>query len=172
MRTGETEPPATYELHDAERVTVRRHTPEVLEVAAEWAAGEHPPLPHLHPHQDERFEVHEGELTVDLDGKRHVLRPGDTLDVPRGTRHRMFNSGGSTARATWQVMPAGRTAEFWAAIHEARKTKPTDAHGMLTPPAAAPILREYRDVFRLGLPDAVARPALAALSAVARLRGI
>ena len=171
MPDAETPSTTTYELHDGERVTVRRHAPEVLEVEAEWAPAAAKPLPHLHPAQDERFEILEGELTIDLDGTRHVLRAGDGLDVPRATKHRMWNSGDAVARATWRTMPAGRTAGFWQAVHEARKTKPTDAHGMLTPPAAAPILRAYRDTFRLALPDAVARPALLALSAVGRLRG-
>ncbi|MDX6727366.1 MAG: hypothetical protein QOK49_2171, partial [Baekduia sp.] len=79
----------TYVLHDAERVTVRSHTPELLEVEAEWGAGEHRPLAHVHGAQDERFVLHEGELTVDLGGERHTLRPGDALEVPRGTPHRM-----------------------------------------------------------------------------------
>jgi quercetin dioxygenase-like cupin family protein len=162
---------ATYQLHDGERVTVVRQTPDLLEVEAEWAPSATKPLAHVHPLQDERFAIHQGELTVDLGGARHVLHAGDTLDVPRGTTHRMFNSGDTPCRATWQVRPALRTAAFWQAVHEARATRPTDAHGMLTPVAAAPILRRYRDEFRMALPGPAERAGLAALAVIARLRG-
>jgi quercetin dioxygenase-like cupin family protein len=170
MLSTETNP--TYELHAAERVTVRHHSADRLEVAAEWAPAEGAkPLPHLHPAQDERFTILAGELTIDLDGTRHVLRAGDVLEVPRGTTHRMWNSGDGAARATWETMPALRTAEFWATVHEARKVRPTDGHGMLRPLAAAPILREFRDVFRLAVAGPAGGPAVAALALVGRLRG-
>jgi mannose-6-phosphate isomerase-like protein (cupin superfamily) len=159
----------TYQLHDGERLTLRGRTPELLEVEAEWGPSATKPLPHRHPGQDERFVVHEGELTVDLDGTRRVLHAGDELEVPRGRAHRMWNSGAGPCRATWQVRPALRTEEFWEAVHIARQTKPTDAHGMLTPVAAAPILRTFRDEFRLAWPEPVQAPALLALSAIARL---
>jgi quercetin dioxygenase-like cupin family protein len=161
----------TYELHGAERVTVREHTPELLEVAVEWDPGDHRPLPHVHAAQDERFVIEDGELTADLDGTRHTLRAGDTLDVPRGTKHRMWNSGTVAVHATWQVRPALRTAEFWSQMHEARKVRPTDAHGMLTPVAAAPLLNRYRTEFRLALPAPVERAALTVLGLAARLKG-
>ncbi|MCW3023488.1 MAG: hypothetical protein JWR30_2810 [Conexibacter sp.] len=161
----------TYELHDHERVAVTALTPELLEVEAEWGAAEHRPLAHVHAAQDERFVVHEGELTIDAGGQRRTLRAGDTADVARGTPHRMWNSGTTPARATWQIRPALRTADFWTAVDAARRTRPTDAHGMLTPVAAAPLLHEYRTEFALALPAPVRAPAMTALRVAARLRG-
>ncbi len=35
------------------------------------------PPPHLHVAEEERLEVLEGEMTVQTDGRRHVLRPGE-----------------------------------------------------------------------------------------------
>jgi mannose-6-phosphate isomerase-like protein (cupin superfamily) len=161
----------TYDLHDHERVTVTTLTHELLEVEAEWGAAEHRPLAHVHAAQDERFVVHEGELTLDAGGQRRTLRAGDNADVPRGTPHRMWNSGSTPVRATWQTRPALRTADFWAAVHAARRTCPTDAHGMLTPVAAAPLLHEYRTEFALALPAPVRATAMTALRVAARLRG-
>jgi mannose-6-phosphate isomerase-like protein (cupin superfamily) len=161
----------TYELHDHERVAVTALTPELLEVEAEWGAAEHRPLAHVHAAQDERFVVHEGELTIDAGGQRRTLRAGDTADVARGTPHRMWNSGETPARATWQIRPALRTADFWTAVDAARRTRPTDAHGMLTPVAAAPLLHEYRTEFALALPAPVRAVATTTLRIAARLRG-
>ncbi|MEA2305422.1 MAG: hypothetical protein QOH43_2702 [Solirubrobacteraceae bacterium] len=161
----------TYDLHDAEHVTIVRHTPDLLEVEVTWDPGDHHPLAHVHDAQDERFAIHDGELTVVLDGIRRTLHAGETLDIPRGTPHTMWNTGATPARAGWQTRPALRTAEFWAELHAARQTRPTDAHGLLTPVAAAPLLREYRSEFRLALPRPLGRAALFVLSLAARVKG-
>ena len=161
-----------YALTPSERLTVRSLTPDLLVVDAEWAPVEIRPIAHHHPVQDEHFEVHAGELTAEVDGERRVLRAGDTLDIPRGTAHKMWNSGDVAARATWEVRPAGQTAEMWAAMDAARRRPgATDKHGMLTPLAAAPILKTYRDAFRLALPAPVERVAITALAAAGRARG-
>src|SRR5436190_10294802 len=110
-----------FQLHDGEKVTVVKSAADtrgdLLEVEAEWTPASHKPLAHFHPKQDERFEVHEGQLTVKLDGERRVLRAGDTLDVPRGAVHAMWNSGSTPARASWQVRPALGTEDFFANVH-------------------------------------------------------
>ncbi|PHH72901.1 hypothetical protein CDD80_4187 [Ophiocordyceps camponoti-rufipedis] len=49
-----------------------------------------PPM-HFHVYQEEYVEVLEGVLVVELDGKEHVLRPGDgILTLPRGVDHRTY----------------------------------------------------------------------------------
>jgi mannose-6-phosphate isomerase-like protein (cupin superfamily) len=164
-----------FTLHDGERVTVRTSAADsggaLLEVDAEWAPIETRPPVHSHPNQDERFEVREGELTVEVAGEAHVLRAGDSLDVPRGAVHKMWNSGEVTTRASWQVRPALRTEDFFAAVHEMRESGRHGANGMLTPLGAGVILREYRDEFRLPVPAALEGPVLGLLAGLARLRG-
>ena len=80
-----------YHLTPHESVTVRSQSPDLLEVDGNWGAHGSAPPPHFHPDQDERFEVVEGELTAVVDGKQRTLRPGETLEVPRGAVHRMWN---------------------------------------------------------------------------------
>jgi mannose-6-phosphate isomerase-like protein (cupin superfamily) len=133
-----------------ERLTITHLTDDLLEVAAEWdpATADHRPLAHLHPNQDEHFVVHEGELTAAIDGAERVLRAGDTLEVPRGTAHAMWNTGDGPARATWQVRPALRTAQLWAAIDGASRA----GGRMPTPEEGARLLEEYAPEFQLVLP--------------------
>lgn len=153
-----------FALTDHESVTVRTATPELLELDAEWGPTPKGPPKHFHPSQDEHFEVSEGELHVHLEGHLHVLRTGESIDVPRGGVHTIWAGGGQTTRALWQVRPALRTAEFMAAMAKARAERP-----VVSPLAAAPVLHEYGDVFRLALPGA--GPLLAVLAPLARLRG-
>lgn len=129
----------TYSLRKGESITIRSLDPERLEMEAVWGPGHGPPPKHSHPSQDERFEVLEGELTVEAGGERTVLREGDSFDIPRKTVHRMWNSGDGQARASWVVTPALRTAEMFAAMD-----------GGMSPPRAARILWEFRAEFRLG----------------------
>jgi mannose-6-phosphate isomerase-like protein (cupin superfamily) len=165
------------QLHDGEAVTIRIAAAdsggELLEMEAEWQPVEaHKPPVHLHPHQDESFEVHAGELTVKLAGATRVLRAGDTLDVPRGTKHSMWASGGETTRATWQVRPALRTEDFFAAVAAMRAAGKTSKHGgMIDPPAAGLIFQAFPDEFRLALPAILRRPAVGLLALVGKLRG-
>jgi uncharacterized cupin superfamily protein len=43
---------------------------------------------HLHPVKDETFHVEQGAVYLELGGVEHFLRPGDTLHIPTGTKHR------------------------------------------------------------------------------------
>ena len=160
----------THTLHDGERVTIVEHSDELLAVEAEWAPSSMKPPVHLHPGQDERFEIRAGELSVHMDGTTHVVRAGESLEVPRGTVHKMWNAGDVPVEGRWEVRPALRTAEFFADVHASRAYR-RNRHGALTLLGGGPILREYDDVFRLPVPSAIALPVSGLLAALARLRG-
>jgi mannose-6-phosphate isomerase-like protein (cupin superfamily) len=162
---------SVYRLHDGEQVTVRRSSAEALEVDAVWRSTPAKPPVHLHPHQDERFEVSEGELSVEIEGRLHVVRAGEALEVPRGAVHRMWNGGEAPCRAVWRITPALRTEEFFAAVEESRAHARAARGGTITLLGSGPVLREFADEFRLPLPAPLARPLLAVLAGLARLRG-
>lgn len=105
------------QLGPHQTLDVLESTPEVLLVEATWTpGGSGPPPTHLHPNQDEHFEVLEGELTAVVDGEQRTLRAGDVLDVPRGVAHQMWSSGDGETRATWRVTPALKTEEMFRTI--------------------------------------------------------
>ena len=159
-------------LRDGEQLTIRSSTPELLDMEAEWqpSGHDHKPPYHFHPSQAEHFEVHEGQLTVKLAGQNIVLQSGDSLDVPRGTPHTMWNSGDSVARATWQVRPALRSEQFFTAMHQMHSSGAVGKGGMITAPAAAMVLKAF-DELRLVMPELARRPAIALLAGIGRLRG-
>jgi mannose-6-phosphate isomerase-like protein (cupin superfamily) len=92
---------------------VLESTPETLLFEADWEPGSHVPPAHLHPFQDERFEILEGELEAVVDGEARTLRAGETLEIPAATAHQMWNAGATHARATWRVTPPRRTEQFF-----------------------------------------------------------
>jgi quercetin dioxygenase-like cupin family protein len=88
---------------------------ELLEMEATYGEGSMLPPEHLHPSQDERFEVLEGAVLTVIAGEEHRYETGETFDVPAKTPHQMTGDG--PARVRWQVRPALRTAEFFERLH-------------------------------------------------------
>ena len=123
---------------------MREASTEVLEVEAVYDPAGSPPPAHLHPAQAEHFEVLEGSLTARVGGNERVLEVGDTLDIPAGTVHQMWNAGSNPARVTWRTAPAGRTLEWFEALDAFQRDGDTAAIGVA--------LAEYSDVFQLAEP--------------------
>src|SRR6476646_9427274 len=89
---------------------------DVLEFEAHYAGEGSPPPPHLHPAQDERFEVVEGEMNTKIAGEEGTLAQGDVIEIARGTPHQMWNSASEPALLRWETTPAGRTLDWFREI--------------------------------------------------------
>lgn len=164
--------PDTLKLTPTESVTVKSRTPEVLEVEATYGGAGKPPPAHLHPEQDEHFRVLEGRMRAKVEGEERELGPGDTLDIPQGTRHQMWNAESQPARVLWQTRPAGRTEQWFRSIDSLHRSGQVGRNGMPGPLAFGTLLSEFKDTFRLAVvPEPVTRPLVGALGAVGRLRG-
>jgi Cupin domain len=88
----------------------------VLEFEARYAPGGSPPPPHLHPAQDERFEVLAGAMRTKIAGVEGTLAHGEVLEIPHGTVHQMWNAAGEPAVLRWETTPAGRTLDWFREI--------------------------------------------------------
>lgn len=162
----------TLKLTPGESVTVRSSTPEALEVEGVYGAGGSPPPPHFHPRQDEHFEVLSGSLLTKIDGSERTLQTGQTVDIPAGTTHQMWNPGEIEARVLWRTAPRGRTEEWFRAIDGLHREGRVGSNGMPGPLAFGAYLSRYRDTFRLAVgPDLLVRPVLELLGLAGRLRG-
>jgi mannose-6-phosphate isomerase-like protein (cupin superfamily) len=125
---------------------------ELLEVESIWAGGGQQPPEHYHPHQEEHFEVLEGELRARVGGTEHTVRAGETLDVPARTPHSMWNPGPVRARAVWQTRPALKTEAFFELVWRLAQAAHAGEQGPTADETAA-MMREYEDEFRLGRPE-------------------
>ena len=62
---------------------------------------------HLHPRQEERWSVVEGEVTFGLDGRKRTLHPADgEVVVAPGMRHSLSNDSGAEAHLRCLAIPA------------------------------------------------------------------
>ncbi len=71
------------------------------------------PGAHVHPVQEERFEVVSGVMKFKLGRKLVTAGPGETLVVPAGTSHKFENAGDEPAVLRVEVRPALRMDQLW-----------------------------------------------------------
>lgn len=152
----------TLELTAHEQVTILSATPERLFAEVRYAAGGREPPLHVHPAQDERFEVVEGALQVTLDGRLLTVAAGESVAIPRGTAHRMTPIGAEGATARWSTMPALRTEQWWTELAALRER----CGGDPPLPQLARLLLRFDAEFRLALPRVLARPLVRLLAAL------
>ena len=122
-------------------LTVVSRSEGELELRARYEAGGSPPPAHLHPAQDEHFEIVEGAIVAVVADREVEVRAGETLEVPRGTAHKMWNAGEEPAVTRWITRPAGRTLDWVREIAAVQSGEP------LGDPAT--LLERYADVFGL-----------------------
>jgi len=77
----------------------------IAEVVLE--AGFPGPPPHYHERLHETLYLLAGEVTMTLDGREEVLRPGGFASIPPGVVHTFRNDGAEPARALNVNAPAG-----------------------------------------------------------------
>jgi quercetin dioxygenase-like cupin family protein len=127
---------------------------------------------HVHPKQEERFEVVSGTLGLKIDGKEIVAAPGDTLTVPPGTPHRFWNGGDDAVRFRCEVRPALQFEQLLETMFALAADGKTNRKGMPNLLRLAVIARAHFDVVRLPFPPAfVQRSGLALGAPLGRLLG-
>jgi quercetin dioxygenase-like cupin family protein len=145
---------------------------ELLAIELEISPDGHVPGTHVHPAQEERFEVTQGTMRFKLRGKTIVAEAGDVVVVPAGARHKFANGGDGPARARVEVRPALKMEQLFetavALAHEGRTT----SKGMPKPLDLALFVREYRHEVRGPFAPAwLQQLSLAPLARLAGMRG-
>ncbi|MGH7860621.1 MAG: cupin domain-containing protein [Candidatus Dormibacteraceae bacterium] len=70
------------------------------------APGASVPSGHVHPQQEERFQLIEGRVRFRVGTKMTILEPGDAVTIPCRTAHRFANAGERRAHLLVEVRPA------------------------------------------------------------------
>lgn len=85
--------------------TPKLHTENVMIWHAHIPDGTFVP-PHIHPTQDEWIVVLEGNLEVECGDEVHKAGPGDTIRMPKGIAHGIFNRSSADAKVVFGVAPS------------------------------------------------------------------
>ena len=96
------------------------YTPKMLSDSAfVWHAVIPPDTfvpPHIHPTQDEWITMLDGALEVEFGDAVHKAGPGDTVRMPMGQPHGIFNRSGTVATCVFGVAPARKLFALFGAL--------------------------------------------------------
>ena len=127
---------------------------------------------HVHPYQEERFEILDGSVGFMLGGKEFVAGPGEKLTVPTGTPHRFWNAGEEEARFVCEVRPALQFEQLIETMFVLASDGKTNSRGLPNPLRLAVTANATFDTVRLPFPPAwMQRMGLAMGAPVGRLLG-
>ncbi len=171
-RTGDVIEHLTGE-HFAFRKTAEDTGGELLRIEAlveprGFAAAEH-----VHPKQEERFEILSGTLRYRVDGVESEAGAGEQLVIPKGVTHVWENAGEEDLHMIIEFRPALRSEEFFESYFGLGQDGMTDPKtGLPSPIRMAVLLHEFRNEIHLARPALfVQRILFGALALVGRLLG-
>ena len=95
--------------------TPKLHGPDAFIWHALIPAGTFVP-PHIHPTQDEWIVMLDGQLEVEFGADRHRAGPGDTVRMPRGIAHGIFNRSDRDATCVFGVAPSRKLFALFGAL--------------------------------------------------------
>jgi quercetin dioxygenase-like cupin family protein len=123
---------------------------------------------HLHPSQEERIEVLSGALRCLVGGRERSLHAGESVTVPPGTTHTLWNESQEEAHALVEYRPALRMETLFGLGRDG-KTDEQGTPGLLQ---GAVTLEEFEEEYRLARPSLpVQKALLAVLAPIGRLLG-
>ncbi|MGH2775351.1 MAG: cupin domain-containing protein [Actinomycetota bacterium] len=160
-----------------ERITFRKTAADtdgdLLAIDLELSPEGRVPGSHVHPHQEERFEVLSGVVKFRRGLKTVFGHPGDIVVVPPGAIHRFTNGGSEAARLRVEVRPALRMEELFETAVALAKEGRTNKRGMPHPLDLALFMRRFDAEVRAPLaPAGAVRALMAPLWRLARHRGL
>jgi len=159
-----------------ERITFRKTAAdtngELLAFDLELAPDGHVPGMHVHPVQEERFEVVEGTMHFRMGRKKVIAKAGDVVVVPPGVRHKFANAGDEEARVRVEVRPALRMENLLETAVALAEEGRTTRKGMPKPLDLALFVSEFSQEVQGAFPPVwVQRLSLAPVAWLARKRG-
>ncbi len=127
---------------------------------------------HMHPALRESFSVQEGELTVQRDGRKSVLRAGERAEIGPGVWHDWWNEGDVDAIVRVEIAPGERFVHMIETLFGLAREGHVNKRGMPHPLQLSLFATEFSDVFVLRKPPAaVQRVLFSGLAPIARRRG-
>jgi quercetin dioxygenase-like cupin family protein len=109
---------------------------------------------HVHPSQEERFQILRGSVGFKAGGKQTVLGPGQRITVPAGTAHKFWNAGDDTAHFVCEIRPALQFESLIETMFSLAADGKTSRKGMPNPLRLAVIAQAHFDTVRLPFPPA------------------
>jgi len=134
-------------------LTGRETAGELLSIDMRVRPGGFIPSEHIHPEQEERFLITNGEIALRIAGEERRYGVGARISIPAGTPHVWSNSGAEELRVLLEFRPAGRFGEFITTFFALSRSGRTNRRGVPTNLfQLAATFAAYADVIRATRP--------------------
>ena len=146
---------------------------ELLRIEATVEPRGYAAAEHIHPRQEERFEILSGTIRYRVEGVERVAGAGEELVIPRGVNHVWENAGEDDLHMFIEFRPALRSEEFFESYFGLGQDGLTDPKtGLPNLIRMAVLLNEFREEIHLSRPPLlVQRIVFGTLALVGRLLG-
>lgn len=130
------------------------------------------PAAHVHPKQEEYFEVLDGTLSARVGKRDLTLQPGESFTVPKRTPHTWWNGGDEELHGYVELRPSMNMRDEFEALFALGRAGRTDETGVPNLLQVAVLLDAYPDtIYRAGLPIPIQKLGIKMLAPVARMLG-
>jgi mannose-6-phosphate isomerase-like protein (cupin superfamily) len=110
---------------------------------------------HVHPSQEERFQVLRGSVGFKIGRRKVVAGPGQRITVPAGTPHKFWNAGEDVAQFVCEIRPALQFESLLETMFALAADGKTNRKGMPNPFRLAVIAQAHFDTVQLPFPPAI-----------------
>jgi len=139
-----------------ERIVFRKRSREtggeLLEMNLYLAPGGSIATPHVHPHQEERFEISGAPVMFRIGREVRLLQPGEVAVVPPGVPHVWWNPSQAEASTLVQFRPALDTETFFETFFGLARDGKVNAKGLPNPLQMSVLARAYHREMQLPRP--------------------
>jgi mannose-6-phosphate isomerase-like protein (cupin superfamily) len=156
------------------RLEIRELSPERLSFERRYPPATGRAQAHLHLDFTQRWEVASGMVTVAVDGEARRLEPGQSMDLPVGTKHQdPYNESPTEAVVRWRIEPVTAFIEaFLNSYAYLLREDQLNAQDEFPTLQLFVILSETQaQSYAASLPVGLQRATLPLLGAIGRLRG-
>jgi quercetin dioxygenase-like cupin family protein len=126
---------------------------------------------HYHKSFDEYFTVLNGELTVGLSGKTHVLKAGEGATAPRKSMHYFHNATNATVTILVKATPAKGLEKSVRIGYGLHNTGQWGKGFLPKNPWHLPLLLAYSETYLPNLPGFIQEPLINSLAKIAQWKG-
>lgn len=127
---------------------------------------------HIHPYQENRFEVISGSLMFCIAGKERQIRAGEAISIPPKTPHFFWNGSDQEAHYIQEFRPALRSKDFFEALFRLAREGKLNERGTANLFLMARFIPNYWDEIRVTKPPEIIQSILfGLLRPVAKLLG-
>jgi quercetin dioxygenase-like cupin family protein len=107
---------------------------------------------HIHPFQENSFEIISGSLVFDVDGKEQIVGPGESINIPANVPHHFWNDGEIDTHYIQEFRPALKIDRFFEIFFALARDGKLNKNGIPNLFHASSIGLPYKDEIRLNKP--------------------